>query len=81
LTTLEGTTLLFDLKDGSILTRRAVKKEEPDEPEDGDPFAEIDDPFQTGTAEQGGAGQPATAPESKPEGEDKPTPKSEGRSQ
>ena len=32
-------------------------------------------------AEQGGAEQPATAPESKPEGEKKPKPKSEGRSQ
>jgi len=32
-------------------------------------------------AEQGGAGQPATAPESKPEGENKTKPGSEGRSQ
>ncbi|MDP0489550.1 MAG: hypothetical protein Q7Q71_00700 [Verrucomicrobiota bacterium JB023] len=32
-------------------------------------------------AEQGGAGQPATAPESKSEGKEKPKPESEGRSQ
>ena len=31
-------------------------------------------------AEQAGAGQPATRPESKPKGSDKPQPKSEGRS-
>lgn len=31
-------------------------------------------------AEQGGAGQPATRPESKPEGSDKPQPEAEGRS-
>ena len=33
------------------------------------------------TAEQGGAGQPAPAPESKPEGDSKPQLESEGRSQ
>jgi len=33
------------------------------------------------TAEQGGADQPATAPESKPEGKEKPKPESEGRPQ
>jgi hypothetical protein len=33
-----------------------------------------------GQAEQGGADQPATAPESKPEGDSKPQPESEGRS-
>jgi hypothetical protein len=34
----------------------------------------------TDEAEQGSAGQPATRPESKPEGDDKPQPESEGRS-
>ena len=33
-----------------------------------------------GQAEQGGAGQPATRPESKPEGGKKPQPEAEGRS-
>ena len=35
----------------------------------------------TRKAEQGGAGQPATVPESKPQGKEKPKPESEGRSQ
>ena len=81
LTTLEGTTFLFGLKDGSMITRRAVEEEEADESADGDPFAEVDDPFKTSNAEQDGAEQPATAPESKSEGEKKPKPVSEGRSQ
>ena len=36
---------------------------------------------ETTKAEQDGADQPATAPESKPEGDSKPQPESEGRSQ
>jgi hypothetical protein len=44
-----------------------------------DPFAEDPTPEKT-KAEQDGAGQPATRPESKSDGSDKPQPKSEGRS-
>ena len=79
ITTLEGTAFLFDLKSGSILSRRAIKDEKSVEPDDLDPFAADDDPFKTAQA-QDGTGQPATRPESKSEGGDKPQPKSEGRS-
>ena len=41
----------------------------------------INESFRKDDAEQYGAEQPATAPESKPEGEQKPEPESEGRSQ
>ena len=44
-----------------------------------DPFAEEPTP-EKAKAEQGGAGQPATRPESEPEGRDKPQPGAEGRS-
>jgi hypothetical protein len=38
-TTLEGTTFLVDLKNGSILSRRTIKEEKPEESEEVDPFA------------------------------------------
>jgi hypothetical protein len=69
LTTLEGTAFLFELKSGSILSRREIKEEKPAD----------EDPFKTAQAEQDAAGQPATRPKSKPEGDQKPQPESEGR--
>ena len=44
-------------------------------------FADDHPASDAATAEQGGADQPATAPESKPEGKGKPEPESKGRSQ
>ena len=44
-------------------------------------WIESDSGLESTTAEQGGADQPATAPESKSESEEKPKPESEGRSQ
>lgn len=74
LTTLEGTSLLFDLKSGWMFSRRVIKEEKPVELEDLDPFATDDDPFKTAQTEQEGTKQPATRLESKSEGGDKPKP-------
>lgn len=52
LTTLEGTAFLFDLKNGSILSRRAIKEEKPDKVQDVDPFAVDGDTFKSIQAEQ-----------------------------
>ena len=43
-------------------------------------IGEIEAVLRNPKAQQGGAGQPATRPESKPEGSDKPQPEAEGRS-
>jgi hypothetical protein len=72
LKTIEGSCFEFDLESGKILAR---KEKEVDRQIQGD-----NDPFGTEPAEQDGAGQPATRPESKSEGGDKPQTKSEGRS-
>ena len=86
LVTLEGNLILFDLKTGWILTKKPNdKQEDTTDDSDVDPFADEvpgqKAPESNAKAEQGGAEQPATAPESKPEGEKKPKPESEGRSQ
>ena len=86
LVTLEGSLILFDLKTGWILTKKSHEKEE-DAIDDSDvaPFADEvpgqKAPEKNTKAEQDGADQPATAPESKPEGDLKPQSESEGRSQ
>ena len=80
-----GEVTLF-AKDGDVNTHKAVFTIDRDSCRQlgenfmllsGDPFARRI----TNEAQQDGAEQPATAPESKPEGKEKPKPESEGRSQ
>jgi hypothetical protein len=77
LTTIEGAHFIFDLKNGNLLAKGILKKEEPERAEEGDvdPFAD-EEP----EAEQAGTGQPATRPESKSDGSQTPQPEAEGRS-
>ncbi|MGJ8656797.1 MAG: hypothetical protein ACSHX6_10135 [Akkermansiaceae bacterium] len=55
LTTLEGMAFLFDLKSGSILSRRVLNEEKPLGSDDRDPFAADADPLKTTQAEQDNA--------------------------
>jgi hypothetical protein len=73
LKTLEGTELFFGLLDGRRIEKRKIVDTHENKGASGDPF-------ENKKSEQDGTGRPATSPESKSEGGDKPQPESEVRS-
>ena len=75
----EGGSYKLTVDEVAELTVQAVKVDFPDQTKY--VIKVSDKPVKPEEAEQGGADQPATAPESKSESGDKPKPESEGRSQ